>query len=121
MIYVPREFISEELYMSRHTRTAVFLILVALALMLGLTVVSASPDIPALDPEAGVPVAGRVYFDLNMNGAFDSGEPAVDGARISLLNSLGNLVQGPLTTSDADPDPGAFTFTERGVRQLHGG
>ena len=52
-----------------------------------------------------------MYFDLNMNGTFDVGEPGVDGAEIELRDATGTgLIQGPRPPA-MQTGPGAFTFT----------
>ena len=56
--------------MSLHTRAAVLSIVAALALMLGVGALSAGS--PALETDAGVTVSGHVFYDLNMNGVYDT-------------------------------------------------
>ena len=59
--------------MSRPTRIAALSIVAALALMLGVSALSAG-GAGCWKPTAGVTVSGRVFYDLNMNGIFDAGE-----------------------------------------------
>ena len=63
----------KELPMSLQTRAAVLSIVAALALMLGVGALSAGS--PALETDGVVTVSGHVFYDLNMNGIYDQGEP----------------------------------------------
>ncbi len=62
-------------------------------------------------------ISGRVYYDTNANGIYDSGEPAISGVTVTLRNSA-NAVVGT-TTSAADgtysfvpPSSGTYSVTE---------
>ncbi|MFN3188759.1 MAG: SdrD B-like domain-containing protein [Candidatus Paceibacteria bacterium] len=65
-------------------------------------------------------LTGRVYQDLNLNGAFDDGEPGIAGVTLTLTgtDNFGNIVNRT-TTTDAngiyrfdDLSPGNYTVTQ---------
>jgi predicted lipoprotein with Yx(FWY)xxD motif len=45
---------------------------------------------------------GRLFFDYNGNGKQDTGEPAVSGSRIQLLNDAGQTIAGTFSDSSGD-------------------
>jgi large repetitive protein len=62
-------------------------------------------------------IAGNVYEDSNNNGVFASGEPAIGGATLELLNSAGTVVATTTTAPDGSYQfvgmaPGTYSVRE---------
>jgi hypothetical protein len=61
--------------------------------------------------------SGTVYNDLNGNGAFDVGEPGLQGWTVNLLDAMGNLVATTTSAGDGsysfgNVGPGQYTISE---------
>ena len=96
--------------MSRSTRIIATLMLALLALALGVSALSAGSSAVEANAPVSVSVSGRVFFDLNVDGDFDAGEPPVEDAVVELRYANGG---GALDHADYDAGlEGMFTFTD---------
>ncbi len=63
-------------------------------------------------PQAGSSISGRVINDVNGNGRIDTGENALPGVRVTLLNSAGGQIASLLTDQT-----GSYRFSQLAAGQ----